>query len=714
MMKQSKSHYFRISCRFFIAALAMGFLINSVEFAKADQKKKTKPAKLPAFYSKWLDRDVGYIITRQERQQFLQLTTDDARDDFIRRFWDLRNPTPGSPNNSYKDEIYERIEYTDAHFAIGSGGEGWRTDRGRTYITMGKPQQIRTYFAAPNLRPIEVWFYSNLNPALPPFFYVLFYQPDNIGDFRYYSPYLDGPDKLVSGMEAINDPQSALKLIQSGAGPELARVAQSLIPGEPIDPNGRPSLQSDVMLAVLKNLPNQPSNIDDLNRRRALTDTVVSRMILDSQDLDIVLLPARDDRGLTRLSYAIRLGSPHDLTLTKSPQGNYSYSVEVRVRVYTADEKLIFAQEKKLSDKFDGDRLDEIKHRPFGYEGLLPLPPGKYHLDFLLTDWNQKVGYRADREVTIAESSSNSFSIPAVIAFSTAEPVDRSRESLVPFAMGGIRFRPLQGRTLFLNSTQNLEIAYQIWAPPTPPESYAGQDLTVQYALGQPAITGTPTVLKDAVDMSAFSSSGALVNGKKISLADRTDGNYMLTVSATGSGNSEKTYSSLAFQVRNDTPSLSPWDLDEPGIEADEGKGVLDEQRGLCYLAQGNSKEARLWFRLALKKNHDDDVARARLVDAYYSASAYSAVVSLLEDAGVTSRTDSATIVEMAESLLKLGNTDRAVSLLKDTIQARPDDGPLYLALADGYKQLGDVQAAAQMSEKGKSLLSSPSSDSKP
>ena len=85
-------------------------------------------------------------------------------------------------------------------------------------------------------RPIfcrsEIWFYSNADdPALPPFFYVLFYQRDNIGDFRYYSPYMDGPDKLVTGTEAVNDPQSALKLIQSSVGSEVARVAQTLIPG---------------------------------------------------------------------------------------------------------------------------------------------------------------------------------------------------------------------------------------------------------------------------------------------------------------------------------------------------------------------------------------------------------------------------------------------------------------------------------------------------
>ncbi len=242
-----------------------------------------KKEKLPKYYDEWLNRDVAYIITKSERQAFLQLSSEDARDKFIEHFWAIRNPALGSPTNTYKDEIYRRIAYANAHFEIGSGEDGWRTDRGRTYITLGPPQQIQKFYGAPNLRPIEIWFYSNSNPALPPFFYIMFYQRDNAGDFGYYSPYMDGPDKLVSGMEAINDPQSALQIIQSAVGPEVARVAQSLIPGEPLDPNGRIGLQSDVMLGIVRNLANQPSTVDELNRHREMIENVTSRLIVDAK-----------------------------------------------------------------------------------------------------------------------------------------------------------------------------------------------------------------------------------------------------------------------------------------------------------------------------------------------------------------------------------------------------------------------------------------------
>jgi GWxTD domain-containing protein len=672
--------------------------------------RNTEEAQLSKYYREWLDRDVVYIITRPERKQFLQLSSDEARDKFIQRFWEIRNPAPGSPVNTYKDEIYERISYADAHFSIGSGEEGWRTDRGRTYITLGPPQQIQRYYGAPNLRPIEIWFYSNLNSSLPPFFYVLFYQRDNIGEFRYYSPALDGPDKLVTGMEAINDPQTALKIIQNSVGAEVARIAQTLIPGEPLDPDGRISLQSDVMLGILRNLANQPSNLEDLDRRREMTESVTSRMIVDTKTLDLVLLPVRDVHGGTRLDYAVRLRDPGDLTVTQGEDGRYSYALEVRVRVFGPDQKLIFTQQKSVSDHFGQRRLNEIKGRPFGYEGSLPLPPGKYHLDFLVTDWTKKVGFHTERDVTIPGDVAHTFVVPAILPFSSAEPVDPAKDGLTPFAIAGLRFKPLEVAPLVYNQSQDLNVAYQIWAPPKDPQAVQGQDLTVQYAVGEPALTGTATVVKDTVDMGQFTSSGSLLNGKKFSLADKPQGNYILTVSVSHPGSSERTFSSLPFQILNDVPAASPWDVDEPDIETDEAKGILDRERALCYLAQNDPNEARLWFRLALSKDHSDDVARARLVQAYYTLNAYSAVVSLFNDAGITDETDSGIITQIAESLVKTGSTSKAVSLLQGAIHSRPEDGPLYLALADCYQQMGHAQEALEMSAKGKSLLRTNSS----
>src|SRR3984893_14089203 len=106
---------------------------------------------------------------------------------------------------------------------------------------------------------MEIWFYANPSPSLPKAFYVVFYQRDGGGDYRFYSPYIDGPDKLVTGVEAINSPSNALRLISSSAGPEVARISLSLLPDEPVDLNsGQRSLKSDLFLGRLTSLPHPP------------------------------------------------------------------------------------------------------------------------------------------------------------------------------------------------------------------------------------------------------------------------------------------------------------------------------------------------------------------------------------------------------------------------------------------------------------------------
>jgi hypothetical protein len=110
-----------------------GFVINAgrallfvfvVALSVGDTAYGQKKPKLDKTYREWLDRDVVYIITKPERDDFLLLTTNDARDKFIEQFWEIRNPDAGSPTNSYKEDIYRRIAFADARFGIGSGSEG--------------------------------------------------------------------------------------------------------------------------------------------------------------------------------------------------------------------------------------------------------------------------------------------------------------------------------------------------------------------------------------------------------------------------------------------------------------------------------------------------------------------------------------------------------------------------------------------------------------
>src|SRR5438876_7390728 len=103
---------------------------------------------------KWLDEDVAYIITNEERAAFKALKTDEEREQFIEQFWLRRDPTPDTIDNEFKEDHYERIAYANERFA--SGIPGWKTDRGRIYILYGKPDEIESHPSGGTYnRPIE-------------------------------------------------------------------------------------------------------------------------------------------------------------------------------------------------------------------------------------------------------------------------------------------------------------------------------------------------------------------------------------------------------------------------------------------------------------------------------------------------------------------------------------------------------------------------------
>src|SRR5664279_2910578 len=102
---------------------------------------------------------VVYIITDEERQAFKRLATDEEREQFIEQFWLRRDPTPDTVENEFKEEHYRRIAYANEHYA--SGIPGWKSDRGRIYITYGPPDEKESHASqsGPNVLASEQWLY---------------------------------------------------------------------------------------------------------------------------------------------------------------------------------------------------------------------------------------------------------------------------------------------------------------------------------------------------------------------------------------------------------------------------------------------------------------------------------------------------------------------------------------------------------------------------
>src|SRR5580692_1686966 len=119
---------------------------------KKQEKKLQKELETP--YKKWLNEDVAYIISNEEKQAWKRLATDDERQQFIEQFWLRRDPTPDTEENEFKEEHYRRIAYANEHYA--SGIPGWKTDRGMIYIKYGPPDEIEDHSSGGTYeRPME-------------------------------------------------------------------------------------------------------------------------------------------------------------------------------------------------------------------------------------------------------------------------------------------------------------------------------------------------------------------------------------------------------------------------------------------------------------------------------------------------------------------------------------------------------------------------------
>lgn len=169
----------KLMCRLALSILAL-MLLTPAALAQKDknkgqsqdptQRERNVKPELKKVYKDWLEKDVTYIITDDERKAFKKLQTDEEREAFIEEFWRRRDPDPDTEENEYREEYYERIAYANEHFTAGI--PGWKTDRGRIWIMYGKPDERETHpmggnYSRPSWEgggdtttyPFEKWFY---------------------------------------------------------------------------------------------------------------------------------------------------------------------------------------------------------------------------------------------------------------------------------------------------------------------------------------------------------------------------------------------------------------------------------------------------------------------------------------------------------------------------------------------------------------------------
>lgn len=684
-------------------------------FAHAADRSKD----LPPRYRHWLNEEVNYIIDSNERKQFLTLTTDTARDQFIDEFWRVRNPDPNSATNSYKDEHYRRLTYANEHYGAVEQQNGWRTDMGHMYIVLGEPKQRMTYPLGRNVRPMEIWFYEAENPALPPYFYLLFYKR-SIGDpYTLYSPYADGPAKLITGLEALNDQKRALNQLRKSLGDQVAKISMSLLPTESVSLDDySPSLSSDLLLNTIAGLPDNPLTQEQLSQNR-LREHVTMSVLLGDPGLALSYDVFRDAEGRPTLSYLLSTSMPDPRTIGERPDGTDYYDMSLRTSVQTVDGKPVYEQEDELTGNLTAAQSELAKKKRFAAEARVPLSPGTYVVTATLTNNINKVGSRQHATVTVpafqpkdVELSSgmsgaggHGVKLSGLLAYKAPAAVPDPHGQL-PFSVSGLRFAPRGAQSVYIREGDKLPLVFQLWLDPrhidkdpsnASAASASDEDkVHLKYVYGVvAAVHESPVEENEDVDVKNLDKAGNLLTGRTLDTSQLPVGNYRLVVGATRTGAPQTTYTEMTIHVQPPSSFVDTWTAFGPNAGGD---AVDDLKRGISAEAVAADADAQKWYIRSLAEGTPNLRALEKLAALLERRGQTDDLAALSQQLVLTqSAAPPKTLIAIAQALEKNGNPKGAVKMLDAQIKLQPPSAELYGAMADACQASGDTSRANDM-----------------
>jgi len=351
---------------------------------KKERKREKKLAReLGSAYDSWLKEDVPDIITNEERRAFLQLSTNEEREQFVESFWDRRNPDPESAANTYKEEHYRRLAYADERFA--SGIPGRKTDRGHIYILWGPPDEIESHPSGGTYdRPIdqgggstttypwELWRYRHLE-GVGENIEIEFVDPSGSGEYHIT---MDPCEK------------DALAHVP-GAGSSLSETMnQSTRASRFSNTNGT---TCPIPLGGMSTNTKEFDNLDRLfHVQRApqhfpdLAEKVSSRIVANQLPFQYRsdFLRATTDTDLVPITIQLR---NRDLSF-ESKQGVHSTVLDLYARITTVGGRVVQTFEDVISRDIPESLFQSSLDLDSVYQKSVPLRAGLYRLDIVIKD----------------------------------------------------------------------------------------------------------------------------------------------------------------------------------------------------------------------------------------------------------------------------------------------------------------------------------------
>jgi GWxTD domain-containing protein len=448
---------------------------NQQKLTKQERRRQKAIRKeMESPYKKWINGPIGYIITPAERSAFKKLTTDEERDQFIEEFWRRRNPSPGSPENSFKEEFYRRIAYANEHFS--SGIQGWRTDRGHIYVMYGPPDEKTShpsggsYVANPTELPYSGPGASNTMTTYPFEDWTYRYIP-GIGtnvELEFVDPTMTGEYHLTMNpceKDAMANVPGDMTGCQGGVAigsiwnPNLV-ISPTQLNGS----NGRGSMVTSNIMGQKFNEFNrldlyakiwQPPSVKFKDLRSMVTSTVTAQLLPFSIRTDF--LKITEDMVLTPITLQV----PAREIQFENKDGVMHGVLDFYGQLTTIGGRVATTFEQSAVVDVPQHDFQAYVHQKFVYQKALYLRPGRYKLSVVIKDDHSGHMGSQNLGIIVPTFSDEKLMTSSLILADQIQPLPTSQVGSGPWVIGGTKVRPSVNQVF--TQSQNLGIYMQVY-----------------------------------------------------------------------------------------------------------------------------------------------------------------------------------------------------------------------------------------------------------
>jgi GWxTD domain-containing protein len=510
-----------------------------------EQKQKIKKTlkELDTPYKTWLNEDVTSIISPAERTAFLQLATNEEREQFIEQFWLRRSSNPDLPDNDFKEEHYRRIAYANEHYA--SGIPGWKTDRGRIYIIWGPPDEIDAHptggtydrpmdegGGSTTTYPWETWRYRYLE-GIGENIIIEFVDPSGSGE---YHQTMDPSEK-----DALTHvPGAGLSLLEEmGMASKTDRFTRSDGTTLPTTLGGTPASMDEFNRLEQFAKTQRPPDV----KYKDLEALVTSRMVRDQVHFTYRtdFLKVTSDSVLVPVTVQI----PNQQLQFKAKDGVHSAELNVFGRVSTLTGRVVQTFEDSVAKDFPDSLYQQSVKQSSIYQKVIPLRPGLYRLDLVIKDVESGNVGAVNTRLAVPRYDEEKLDASTLILADQIEHVPAKQIGTGQFVLGSSKVRPRLAADF--TTADKLGIYMQVYNL-KPDEKTHKSDATFVYTVKK----GDQQVMQFKETSVEMKQTGDQVTIERLlPLATLAPGKYTLEIQATDALSKATISRSADFSVKN-------------------------------------------------------------------------------------------------------------------------------------------------------------------